>query len=89
MGSQVGPIIRGHHERWDGAGYPDGLSGADIPLGARIVKICDVFDALTTDRSYRKKIPTQDALAYMRAESGAHFDPTLAPIFIQLIEDYN
>jgi putative two-component system response regulator len=89
MGHQVGPIIRGHHERWDGGGYPDGLSGADIPLGARIVKICDVFDALTTDRSYRKKLPNQEALAYIRAESGAHFDPTLVPIFIQLIEDYN
>jgi putative two-component system response regulator len=89
MGNQVGPIIRGHHERWDGNGYPDRLKETNIPLGARIIKICDVFDALTTNRSYREKVSAQEALAYIQNQSGNHFDPDLVRVFSQLIQDYH
>src|SRR6202163_4491301 len=65
---QVLPIIRHHHEKWDGSGYPDGLKGEQIPLTARILQVTDVYDALTTDRSHRKALPTEKALATMREE---------------------
>jgi putative two-component system response regulator len=63
------PIIRHHHERWDGSGYPDGLKGEAIPLTARILQITDVYDALTTDRPYRRALPAPEALAIMHAEA--------------------
>jgi putative two-component system response regulator len=66
---QVLPIIRHHHEKWDGSGYPDGLKGEQIPLTARILQVTDVYDALTTDRSHRKALPTEKALATMRDEA--------------------
>jgi putative two-component system response regulator len=62
------PIIRHHHEKWDGSGYPDGLKGEQIPLTARILQVTDVYDALTTDRPYRKALPKEEALAIMREE---------------------
>ncbi|HEV1995710.1 MAG TPA: HD domain-containing phosphohydrolase [Candidatus Acidoferrum sp.] len=62
------PIIRHHHEKWDGSGYPDGLKGEQIPLTARILQITDIYDALTTDRPYRKALPVKEALAIMREE---------------------
>ena len=62
------PIIRSHHEKWDGSGYPDGLKGEQIPLTARILQITDIYDALTTDRPYRKALPLEKALATMREE---------------------
>ena len=62
------PIIRHHHEKWDGSGYPDGLKGEQIPLTARILQVTDVYDALTTDRSHRKALPTEKALATMREQ---------------------
>ena len=62
------PIIRHHHEKWDGSGYPDGLKGEQIPLTARILQITDIYDALSTDRPYRKALPTEKALAIMREE---------------------
>ena len=62
------PIIRSHHEKWDGSGYPDGLKGEQIPLTARILQITDIYDALTTDRPYRKALPPEKALAIMREE---------------------
>jgi putative two-component system response regulator len=65
---QVLPIIRHHHEKWDGSGYPDGLKGEQIPLTARILQVTDVYDALTTDRPYRKALPKEEALAIMREE---------------------
>ena len=71
-----------HHERWDGAGYPEGLSGEDIPLAARIMAIADVFDALISERCYKKAIPVAEALEVIRAESGSHFDPKLAEVFL-------
>ena len=65
----VRPIIRSHHERWDGSGYPDGLRGEEIPLVARITAIADVYDALTTERPYRQPVPDYDAFAELRAEA--------------------
>ncbi|GAC1515740.1 MAG: hypothetical protein NVS1B4_07470 [Gemmatimonadaceae bacterium] len=77
----VRPMIRSHHERWDGRGYPDGLWGEEIPLAARLLCIADVYDALTTARPYRMAFTPEDALALMRSESGSGFDPHLFATF--------
>ena len=82
------PIVRSHHERWDGAGYPDGLAGENIPLGARITCIADVYDALTTDRPYRIGFSRSEACAMMREDSGRVFDPGLLPRFERLIRTF-
>jgi putative nucleotidyltransferase with HDIG domain len=79
------PMVRGHHERWDGTGYPDRLAGEQIDISARITCIADVYDALTTDRPYRPGFTRDDALAMMRAESGKLFDPDIFPRFERLI----
>ena len=78
------PIIRNHHERWDGAGYPDRLAGESIPVTARIVAVCDAFDALTSDRPYRKGLTHSDALATLQAGAGSQWDPELVRIFLTL-----
>lgn len=78
------PAVRGHHERWDGNGYPDGLKGTAIPLEARILAIADTFDAMTTDRPYRKAMPIDEALAEIERCSGAQFDPQLVAVFLSL-----
>lgn len=75
-----------HHEKWDGNGYPHGLKGEEIPLSARIVAIADVFDALTSERPYKKAWPTEKAIALLEEEAGSHFDPTLVPIFIAQLD---
>jgi HD-GYP domain-containing protein (c-di-GMP phosphodiesterase class II) len=64
-----------HHERWDGAGYPDGLHGEDIPLSARIIFVADAFDAMTNDRIYRRKLSIEAALIELEECSGSQFDP--------------
>ena len=74
----VGKIVRSCHERWDGNGYPDGIAGNDIPLAARIVFCCDAYNAMTTDRPYRKAMRREDALAEIRDNAGSQFDPTIA-----------
>jgi len=71
-----------HHEKWDGSGYPEGLSGNDIPLSARIVAIADVYDALTSERPYKKAWTEEKALSLIQEESGKHFDPSLTPLFL-------
>lgn len=76
-----------HHERWDGTGYPRGLRGEEIPLNARIFAVADVWDALTSDRPYRKAWDRQRALAYMRANSGSHFDPAAVELFMRVISE--
>ena len=73
----VGRIVRSCHEDWDGTGYPDGLAGEEIPLVARIVRACDAFSAMTTDRSYRKARPADEAIAELRRCSGTDFDPAV------------
>ena len=80
------PVVRSHHERWDGAGFPDGLSGEEIPLAARLLGIADVYDALTTDRSYRSAFTQDEALAIMQAEAGRMIDPHLFDVFKSMIE---
>ena len=79
-------IARTHHEHWDGTGYPFGLVGEEIPLAGRIASICDVFDALTTERSYKAAWTVEAALAHIDAGRGTHFDPDLARTFIALVE---
>jgi putative two-component system response regulator len=81
------PIIRNHHERIDGNGYPDGLAGEDIPLGARIVAICDAFDAMISDRPYRKGLTHADALATLTAGAGTQWDARLVGIFHTLVSE--
>jgi putative nucleotidyltransferase with HDIG domain len=79
-------IPYGHHERWDGTGYPRGLAGESIPLAARIFAVVDVYDALSSDRPYRAAWPRDRVLAHLRAESGTHFDPTVVRAFLDLID---
>lgn len=84
---RMGAIIAlGHHEKFDGSGYPYGLAGEDIPLPARIVAVADVFDALISDRPYRKAWSFQDAFSYIQFESGKHFDPACVQAFEQCID---
>jgi putative nucleotidyltransferase with HDIG domain len=83
----VGLIVRSHHERWDGAGYPDGLAGEEIPLEARIVACCDAWNAMTTTRSYRHALPIGEALAEMRRCAGAQFDPGVIDVLLDRVLD--
>jgi len=83
------PVIRYHQERWNGSGYPLGLSGKDIPLLARIFATVDIFDALTSNRPYRIKISIEDALEYLREQAGILLDPEIVEIFIRLVNDEN
>jgi ribonuclease P protein subunit RPR2 len=78
-------VIRHHHERWDGSGYPDGLSGRAIPLGARIVAVADVYDALTSDRPYRPALARDASLAYLAAEAGRTLDADVVAAFLRLL----
>ena len=81
-------VARSHHERYDGNGYPDKLKGEDIPYEARIVTICDTFDAMTSDRSYRKALTDEKALQELRDCSGTQFDPELVKVFIELYNSF-
>jgi diguanylate cyclase (GGDEF)-like protein/putative nucleotidyltransferase with HDIG domain len=80
----VAPLILSHHERWDGCGYPAGLRGDEIPLGARILTVVDCFDALTSDRPYHRAISSHDALEMLRHEAGKALDPTVVQRFLEL-----
>ena len=77
----VVPIVRHHHENWDGTGYPDGIAGNAIPLGARILAVVDCYDALTSDRPYRRALQPHDAFALIEARSGTMYDPTVVAAF--------
>ncbi len=85
-GHTVSAIVRGHHERWQGGGYPDGLAGEDIPIGARIVAVADAFDALTTDRPYRSALPVEDALEVLWFGADSQWDPNFVKVFAPLIQ---
>jgi len=76
-----------HHEKWDGGGYPAGLAGEAIPLAGRIAAISDVFDALTSERPYKKPWPVEEARRFISENSGSHFDPKLAAIFLEILPD--
>ena len=84
----AGVIVRTHHERWDGKGYPDGLAGEEIPVAARVISACDAFNAMTTDRSYRKALPMEEAIAELKAESGKQFDPQVVETLIDIVETW-
>jgi two-component system, cell cycle response regulator len=77
----VAKLVRSSHEHWDGSGYPDGRAGEEIPIGSRIVAICDAFDAMTSERPYRQALTRSDALDELRANAGTQFDPALVAIF--------
>ncbi len=92
LGGHTAPIMRmahriamGHHERWDGSGYPSGLKGDAIPIEARVVAICDVFDALTSARPYKQAWSVQASIDYLHAESGRHFDSALVQCFVSIL----
>lgn len=80
------PIPFAHHEKWDGSGYPRGLKGEEIPLAARIFAVVDVFDALTSNRPYRRAWPQAKAIAHIAGESGRHFDPAVVDAFLEMID---
>lgn len=82
MAAAVSPIVRHHHERWDGRGYPDGLAREAIPLGARIVAVADAFDAMTTTRPYNRVFSVAEAAERLRAGAGLYWDPTVVAIFL-------
>lgn len=87
MFQEVVPLVLYHHERIDGTGYPNGLKGDEIPFLARILAVSDAFDAMTTNRVYRQKLPVEDAITQLQKGSGTQFDPVIAETFIQLIKD--
>jgi len=82
---EILPWVRGHHERWDGTGYPDGLAGEDIPLEARILALCDAYDAMTSERPYRNALTPDAAIQELDLCIGTQFDPVLADVFIRMI----
>lgn len=85
--SDLAPIVRGHHERMDGGGYPDGLSGENIPQGARIIAVADSFDAMVSNRQYRKRMSLEKALSELERCRGTQFDPSAVDAFKQLLTE--
>jgi HD-GYP domain-containing protein (c-di-GMP phosphodiesterase class II) len=79
--------VRSSHEKWDGSGYPDGLSGEEIPVESSIVSCCDAFNAMTTDRSYRAAMSLDEALGELQANSGTQFDPRVVESLVRVISD--
>src|SRR5208283_2116925 len=79
----VAPIVRAHHEKWNGSGYPYGLAGEEIPLAARILAVVDCFDALASDRQYRRAIPVDEAIAVVISETGKSYDPRVVEILVR------
>jgi diguanylate cyclase (GGDEF)-like protein len=84
---RIGPLVRASHERWDGNGYPDGLAGEEIPLGARIITICDSFRAMLDERVYKRAMTLRDALWELRRCAGTQFDPQLVEVFCRLVSE--
>src|SRR5687768_5186681 len=83
----VAPLVLAHHERWDGRGYPDGLKGEEIPLGARILCLVDYFDSLTSNRPYHKPMPVEAAIAMLQQEGGKALDPTAVTAFLRILPE--
>jgi HD-GYP domain-containing protein (c-di-GMP phosphodiesterase class II) len=82
--AEVRAIVRSCHERWDGAGYPDGKAGEAIPLESRIILVCDAFHAMTSDRPYRKRLPVAEACRRLEEAAGTQFDPAVVDVFLRL-----
>jgi hypothetical protein len=83
----IAPLIRHHHERWDGGGYPDGLKGEEIPLGSRLIHLCEAFDAMTSPTSYRAVLSDYQAIDILDSKAGTQFDPELTPEFKRMVAD--
>ena len=83
---EVGLIVRSHHERWDGGGYPDGLAGDQVPLEARIISCCDSWNAMRTDRAYRKALPHEKAVSELRSGAGSQFDPRIVDALLTIVD---
>jgi putative nucleotidyltransferase with HDIG domain len=81
----IGRLVRSHHERWDGHGYPDGLAGEEIPIESRIIACCDSWNAMRTDRAYRKALTHEVAIAELCANSGSQFDPRVVEVLLQVV----
>jgi HD-GYP domain-containing protein (c-di-GMP phosphodiesterase class II) len=81
----IGRLVRSHHERWDGHGYPDGLAGEDIPIEARIIACCDSWNAMRTDRAYRKALSHEVAVAELLSNAGSQFDPRVVEILLEVV----
>jgi putative two-component system response regulator len=77
-----------HHEKWDGTGYPQKLSGENIPLEGRIMAVADVYDALVSERPYKKAFSHEEAVAIIKKDSGTHFDPKIVEAFLNVAEDF-
>jgi HD-GYP domain-containing protein (c-di-GMP phosphodiesterase class II) len=84
--AHLAPAIRAEHERWDGSGYPDGLSGEEIPLAARIGLVCDAFHAMTSDRPYRPAMSHTAAIAELKRNAAKQFDPSVVDVFVRYLE---
>ena len=84
--ARIRPVVRAEHERWDGGGYPDGLSGQQIPIASRIIHACDAFQAMSSDRPYRRARPRDWILKEIHAQAGRQFDPKVADVLLQVIE---
>lgn len=82
----IRPLIRHHHEWYNGKGYPDGLSGENIPLGARILTVADAYDAIKSDRPYRKALTEETAIQELKRGSGSQFDPKIVEVFLELLK---
>lgn len=84
----VAEVVRHHHERWDGTGYPDGLRGEQIPMAARVLAVADAFDAMTSDRAYRPALTPDEARTRILAASGSQFDPVVVAVFLRHFQDW-
>jgi HD-GYP domain-containing protein (c-di-GMP phosphodiesterase class II) len=82
----VSELILCHHERWDGTGYPAGIGGDKIPLNCRILAVVDAFDAMTTDRAYRKALSKKEAVTELRENAGTQFDSTIVEVFLIILQ---
>jgi HD-GYP domain-containing protein (c-di-GMP phosphodiesterase class II) len=87
--NDVASIVRSHHERWDGGGYPDGLIGETAPLESRIITCCDSWSAMRTTRPYREAMPYADAVAEVERHTGAQFDPTVAAALLAVVAEHD
>jgi HD-GYP domain-containing protein (c-di-GMP phosphodiesterase class II) len=83
---EIGRIVRSSHERWDGTGYPDALSAEEIPVEATIISVCDAFNAMTTNRTYRPAMSVDAAIAELQAHAGTQFSPTVVATLVELID---
>ena len=82
-------IAHTHHERWDGGGYPRGLNGSEIPLCGRLMAIADVYDALVSERCYKRAMSHEEAVTHIARESGRHFDPVLTAVFREIAPEFH